>query len=271
MRNPVDIRRLYSPIQPTVKQAANEVWYEEFSPSLCLQNHIYCYWQLKTTHTLSKEFNYRVVADGCIDIFFELDNPHKNFVMGFSKRFTEFPLGNTFHYAGIRFLPSIFPELFKIDASELSNRFEDLDMVLPEFSHFIKLNFHPDHTPQEIKNHLDQYFITLLSKVTTEKDARFYNALDLILQNGGVVNIETDLDTGISPRQLRRLFEYHVGDSAKTFSQIVRFQNFLSKKPSFQALRKNKLFYDAGYYDQAHFIKEFKSFYGITPGKAFGP
>jgi AraC-like DNA-binding protein len=270
MKNPANIRQLYTPIQPNVKQAANDVMYQEFLPSPALQSYIYCYWQLKTIQTLSEQFNYRVVADGCIDIFFELDNPQENFVMGFCKKFTEFPLNNTFNYAGVRFLPTAFPQLFKINASELSNRFEDLSIVLPELSRFIKNNFNPQNPPQEITGRLDRYLVHLLSNVKIENDARLGNALDLILQNGGVVDIEKGLDTGLSPRQLRRLFEFYIGDSAKTFSQIVRFQNFLRAKPSSHSLRKDKLFFDVGYYDQAHFIREFKNFYGVTPGKAFG-
>ena len=65
-------------------------------------------------------------------------------------------------------------------------------------------------------------------------------------------------------------FEYYIGDTAKTFSKVVRFQHVLNAKPSSDSLRKSKLFYDAGYYDQAHFIKEFRNFYGVTPSKAFG-
>ena len=89
------------------------------------------------------------------------------------------------------------------------------------------------------------------------------------MKNYGVLNIEKDLNTGISPRQLRRLFKYYIGDSAKTFAKVVRFQNILRAKPSKQSLQQNKLFYE-GYYDQAHFIKEFKNFYGVTPGVVYG-
>ena len=80
------------------------------------------------------------------------------------------------------------------------------------------------------------------------------------------MKIESDLkNIGISPRQLRRLFDFYIGSSPKTFSQVIRFQNILNAKPSAESLRKNKLFFDAGYYDQAHFIKEFKTMYGQTP------
>lgn len=212
---------------------------------------------------------YRVVADGCMDIFFELQNPQANYIMGFSRHYTEFAIGKSFHYIGIRFLPSMFPQLFRVNAAELSDRVESLQDVLPGISAFITNTFKPGQETHSLNVVLDKYFGHQLSKATLTTDNRLYNAINIILQKRGVLNIETDLDTGISPRQLRRLFEFYIGDSVKTFSKVVRFQNILHAKPSVQSLRKNKLFFDNGYYDQAHFIKEFKSFYGITPTQAF--
>jgi AraC-like DNA-binding protein len=270
LKIPADIRQLYKPIQPTVKQSADNVTYSEYLPDLRLQNFIYCYWQLKTSVPLSEPFVYRVVADGCIDIFFELNNPKDNFVMGFCKKFTEFPLENSFHYIGVRFLPTMFKQLFRINASELSNRFEQLSNVVPKVSAFIADNLHHQLTIEQIQLTFDSYFINLIENTTFDNDSRLYNAIEKIFQEFGVVNIEKDLDTGISQRQLRRLFEFYVGDTAKTFAKVVRFQNILRAKPSSQSLRQNKLFFDVGYYDQAHFVKEFKNFYGVTPSKAFG-
>lgn len=270
MKISTDIRQLYKPIQPTVQQSADHVTYLEFLPDQGLQNFIYCYWELKTTQPLADPFIYRVVADGCIDIFFELNNPKENFVMGFCKKFTEFPLNNAFHYIGVRFLPTMFPQLFRINASDISNRFEQLSNVLPKVSTFIVDHIHQQLTTEQIKHTFDSYFSHLIETTTFDNDSRLYNAIGKILQEFGVVNIEKDLDTGISQRQLRRLFEFYVGDTAKVFAKVVRFQNILRAKPSSQSLRQNKLFFDSGYYDQAHFIKEFKNFYGVTPSKAFG-
>ena len=270
MNKIANIRLLYQPIQPTVKQSAENVTYAEFLPDAGLQDFIYCYWQLKTSQPLSEQFNYRVVADGCIDIFFELNNPGDSYVMGFCKKFTEFPLENSFNYIGIRFLPTMFPQLYKVNAAELSNRFENLSAVVPHTASFIGENFSIYQDAIEMKRLFDNYFTERFSKIQFDKDPRLYEAIHFILKNFGVLNIETDLDTGISSRQLRRLFEYYVGDTAKTFSKVVRFQNILKAKPSHQSLKQNKLFFDGGYYDQAHFIKEFKNFYGVTPGRAFG-
>ena len=74
----------------------------------------------------------------------------------------------------------------------------------------------------------------------------------------------SELDTGISTRQLRRLFDYYIGDSPKTFSNIVRFQHILSAKAY-----HNHSFLDT-YYAPAHFTKSFKTFYGDTPSKVLG-
>lgn len=264
------IRNNFRPHQPAVRPSSNDIRYQEISPDKRLGNFLYCYWELKTTKKLPDSFRYRVVADGCIDIFFEMENPVRSFVMGFCKEFTEFSLGQSFHYAGIRFLPSAFPQLFNIRAEELSNRFEELSAVIPDLSLFISNNLSPNLSVQTIKLLFDTYFVNLLARLDLEFDQRFYRAIDIILKNPASVKITKDLNTGISQRQLRRLFKFYIGDTAKTFSTVVRFQRLLHVKPSMQSLHQDKWFFDLGYYDQAHFIKEFKTFYGTTPGRVFG-
>lgn len=265
-----NIRQLYMPVQPTVQGSTGNVTYAEFKPAAELEDFILCYWQLKTTEALSEPFVYRVVADGCMDIFLELNAPQDNYVMGFCKRYTQFPLGKSFHYVGVRFLPTTFPQLFRVNAAELSDRFEPLVNVVPDLSGFIAGRFHAGTTTDELRSLLDGYFTGLVERTPFDDDGRLYRAIEVILKKSGVVNVEKDLDTGISPRQLRRLFEYYIGDTAKTFAKVVRFQNVLRAKPSSQSLRHNELFWGEGYYDQSHFIKEFKAFYGVTPSKAFG-
>lgn len=264
-----DIRRLYKPVQPVVKQRGEQVTYCEFLPDPALQEFIYCYWQLKTEKPLEKPFSYCVVADGCIDIYFELKNSRESYVMGFCKKYTEFQLGRNFDYVGVRFLPSMFPQLFGVNASTLSNRDELLRLILPETADYIESTFDEELPAGEVKKRFDDYFIRYLANKNLGYDLRFYRALSVILNKRGLVDLETDLDTGISERQLRRLFEFYIGTSPKTFSQVVRFQRVLQAKPSSRGMKQDKLFFEAGYYDQAHFIKEFKTFYGITPGQAF--
>ena len=92
----------------------------------------------------------------------------------------------------------------------------------------------------------------------------------MLMEGQGNLKLGTDLDLGISQRQLRRLFQFYIGDNLKTFQKVVRFQALIRAKPSLQSLRENRLYFDLGYYDQAHFIKEFKTLYGLTPKEALG-
>ena len=259
------IRDYYRPIQPTVDSKGEKTIYLEHVPKVGLETYIYCYWQLKTLEPLSSPFMYRVVSDGCIDVLWETSKPQDIYINGFSKKYIEFPLSNHFNYCGIRFLPTAFPSLFNVPAHELTDEFlhlKDVELrlykdIVNEVSGEIDLG--------KIASSLDSFFLNELSRLEPTFDPRVFNALHEILKSQGTLNLSNDLDVGLSARQLRRLFDFYIGESPKTFSKIVRFQNILMSKPSLQSLKKNKLFYDLGYFDQAHFIKDFKYMYGLTP------
>jgi hypothetical protein len=266
MEKHIGVRPLYKPIQPSIRESAGGVTYAEFLPESRLQQFIYCYWQLKSTQQLSGPFKYRVVADGCIDVFFELSHPQENLVMGFCRQYVEALLDHTFNYVGVRFFPTIFPQLFNVKASELSNRMENLADVVPGLSRFIRERFSPLLDGPAIKSSFDQYFLKQFCDTPIRSDNRLCDALHIILQNAGRLNVERDLDTGVSARHLRRIFDFYIGDTPKAFCKVVRFQHvlqnhWLQRKPT------NTRWSTDGYYDQAHFIREFKDLYGTTPGK----
>ena len=266
------IRDLFRPSQPSINyESKGFVSYEEIAPYHLLQEYIYCYWRLRTLTKLDHDFTYRVVSDGCVDILLELNKPEDIYITGFSSNYLQYPLGREFDYVGVRFLPTGFPVLFNIPASDLTNNFFSLGEILPDLSKDITSSFSPNKQLYEYKEAFDRHFMSRLSKndLGGEPDPRVMKAMIEILKSGGNKDINS-LDTGLSGRQLRRRFQFYFGDSPKTFSQVVRFQNILKAKPSLESLKQNRIFYDLGYYDQAHFIKEFKNFYGVTPSKAFG-
>lgn len=269
MTHSLNIRQYFTPIQPNVSVLNDNLVYQELYPEMRLQKYIYCYWQFKTSKPLTKGFDHIIVADGCIDIFFELGGQQDSFVMGFCEKFTEFSLSQSFNYVGVRFLPTMFSQIFKINAKEITNTFENLADVVPSTSSFIKEHIAPQHNLSEIKDMFDKYFLKLINESKFDWDRRIYESVEIILKNYGVVDIQKDLNTGISQRQLRRLFEFYIGDTPKAFSQVVRFQNIIKAKASNQNPKQNKQFFDLGYYDQSHFIKEFKKLHGVTPNKAF--
>ncbi len=265
-----NIKDFYKPIQPTVRPANDKISYREIRPTEDkIKDFVYCIWQLKTPKPLNEPFVYRVVSDGCIDIFFEHNRLAENFVMGFCRKYTEFAIGKSFAYIGIRFLPAAFPLLFNISAKALSNDTLNLKDILPEFSHWIESKIYSQQSFKEVANLINLKLNGIIEDKTFVFDQRFFNSLELIFQKHGHLDTEKDLDTGLSPRQLRRVFNYYIGTTPKAFCNVVRFQYILNAKPSVQSLKDNKLYYDVGFFDQAHFIKHFKTFYGITPSEAF--
>ncbi|WGK64831.1 AraC family transcriptional regulator [Croceiramulus getboli] len=263
------IREYYKPIQPTVSANDNEIGYRESKPNKEIEDFIYCFWQLKTKKPLKRDYNYRVVSDGCIDIFFNHKQPTENFVMGFCRKFVQFPIGKEFDYIGIRFLPSAFSHLFGVDAKTLSDQSQELKKVLPNFSEWINSKIKPADSFEDNTKILNEKIVELSKNQNIDFDPRFLDTLNLIFKRSGFLDIEKDLNTGLSPRQLRRIFNFYIGTTAKSFSNVVRFQHILNAKPSKQSLKENKLYFDVGFFDQAHFIKSFKTFYGVTPSEAF--
>ena len=264
------IRGLFRPIQPTVAEADRSVSYREVVPSGRLSSFVFCFWQLRSVHPLPEPFSYRVVSDGCIDLFFDLGRPADCDIMGFCRRYTQFPIGTRFNYAGIRFLPSAFPLLFGVDARRLSDRSQPLRGVLPGLADWIIETMAPEMCLEQIV----PLFCDKLNRTRTNRhvapDHRFFAALTSLLRSGGNLNVETQLNTGLSPRQLRRYCHFFLGTSPKVFATVVRFQNVLSLARTGAGRPAVNLYQDAGFFDQAHFIRAFRRFYGVTPGVALG-
>jgi AraC-like DNA-binding protein len=113
-----------------------------------------------------------------------------------------------------------------------------------------------------------QKVLTHLQRGNTKDYSLLDYATDMITQSNGMLRIEElASQTGYSKRYLDMLFKEHVGLSPKSLANILRFQNVYQP----WAQEKVQKFLNANlysyYYDQAHFIKEFKRFTGYTPQK----
>jgi len=109
----------------------------------------------------------------------------------------------------------------------------------------------------------------LINRMTnTEPDKLVLAALALIHKNKGNIRIkELTEQLFISQSPLEKRFRQAVGASPKKFASIVRLKNIIQHYDSANSLAA--LGYETGFYDQAHFIKEFKAFTGETPEKFF--
>lgn len=111
----------------------------------------------------------------------------------------------------------------------------------------------------------------LLERLRLAKpDALVVGALARIHRSKGNIRIEQlaeQLHTSRSP--LERRFRKAVGATAKQYAGIVRMRQVLGAHVPGAALLDTAL--EAGFYDQAHFIKAFRAFTGEAPQRFFGP
>lgn len=112
---------------------------------------------------------------------------------------------------------------------------------------------------------LQQFLINIIN-LTNRNNTLIDYSVQLIKNSSGIVSIkELEEKMGYSKRYLDMLFKEHIGISPKTYAGIVRFQSFYK----LWANNENSNFYGHNlyelYYDQAHFIKEFKKFTGHSP------
>jgi AraC-like DNA-binding protein len=91
-------------------------------------------------------------------------------------------------------------------------------------------------------------------------------AANLALSVGGLIGVRgLSRAAGLSPRQLERRFHDHVGIPPKHFLRVVRFQEVLRSLRGPARPDWARLAADHGFYDQAHFIRDFRAFTGTTP------
>jgi AraC-like DNA-binding protein len=77
--------------------------------------------------------------------------------------------------------------------------------------------------------------------------------------------VELIKNIGYSNKHFINIFKKNVGTTPKHFSRIKRFQNIVSLLEQKNKISWSQLAIEAGYYDQAHFINEFKNFSGLSP------
>lgn len=117
-------------------------------------------------------------------------------------------------------------------------------------------------------SHLESFLIKRL--IHNNDFDRIEHAVKMIEDAKGQIKtqyIAQEVCLGI--KQFERTFSKHVGMNPKKFSSIIRFQNVIQMKRKHKNSNMFQLAFDNGYYDQSHFIHDFKSLTGLTPKHFF--
>jgi AraC-like DNA-binding protein len=116
-----------------------------------------------------------------------------------------------------------------------------------------------------IKNIVEKF---LLQKIRSLKAALPIDmAMQELLKGSGNVAIEKIASLScLSLRQFERKCKERIGLPPKLFARLVRFSKAYRLRESFPLLSWTSIAYECGYFDQTHFIRDFKEFAGVAPG-----
>ncbi len=101
-----------------------------------------------------------------------------------------------------------------------------------------------------------------------KQDKLIGNAVELIRQNNGIIrigNLASSLHLSQDPFEKR--FRALIGSTPKQYASIIRLRGLIHNYPSYSSLTEAS--YDAGYFDQSHFIRDFRLFTGRSPKEFF--
>lgn len=168
--------------------------------------------------------------------------------------------------AGARMLPHGAAALFRIGQHELANHIVDLEVLDPRLARWLSDDVMPRVDHEALAMALDAALARVAD--TARADLLAGHAAAFARGRRGLVRVDALAQhVGVTERQLQRLFLRDVGLSPKQFLRTLRFQEVLRQLQAGTPTRWADLAQRFGFYDQAHFIRDFKAFTGETPSQ----
>ncbi len=250
--------------------------FKRIIPPADLEKIIDCYWIIENDDPTP--YRQKIIPDGYCEIIFHYKDPYricltdaweqqsKYLVAGQISR--HFLLENTGQSGiiGIKVKPTALTHLFGLTMDSLTDKVIDVPVVLGTRLDALEQDLRHAHDHDGYVNLLNDHFRKLLL-AAGYKTSPVDQAVDLIFAHKGMIAVTDMVERiGIGERQLERLFKKYVGLSPKFFARIVRFSTI------FQLIQQEDpgwagLAYESGYYDQSHFIRNFKAFTGEDPSR----
>ncbi|MFK7806385.1 MAG: DUF6597 domain-containing transcriptional factor [Saprospiraceae bacterium] len=257
--------------------------YQTFQPHADLESLISCYWTLQVPAESSAQ-KQRIVPDGCIEMAFILGDDIKRYtsekefilqpramVLGqTTEPFYIEPTGYVNSFA-IRFYPYGFANFVTEPLKKLANTETPLAWLFEEkiAKELEQKIIHAKDVKQRI-DIIEKFLIERLHDKSTVENIVKTTVNALLLTNGNA-SIKTILKDDLSKRrQLERKFVQQIGVSPKQLGKLIRLQTAIKMLLNKEGESLTNIAYESEYYDQAHFIKDFKEFTGTNPKEFLG-
>lgn len=222
------------------------------------------------TLSLKEDKMIRAVPDACIDLIFEYDKKNKktmtSFVAGSVLKWQERLWKGGREYFGVRFRPGFQPAGISVALKDLIGHKLPLEDVLVEKRLLWRMSEQEDFY-QRIRIFLEEY-----TKFEKKKEKPFgkiellITVKNMVYDSDGLMRVSTMAEkTGYSERYINKVFIEQMGFSPKTFCKMIQFQRSLEFLNYGAPDKMTEVAVYLGFYDQAQFIKDFRTYAGITP------
>lgn len=244
--------------------------YTEYPPGQALKPYIVCYWEVAEPENGG---NVLVIPDTCVDLIITVNHTRQKItgrlcgIQDFSYVTEEIrERGERISSFAVRFHFWAVHLFLNLDFRELYNQVLDVELVRKEWLDVFEPFFYVHGTEERIR--IIENF--LMSRLDSGRiDPNLFNSFHQILGSCGTQSVkEICRYSCVSQRQLERLFLQQVGISIKRTSSLVRYQNVWRDVIRSEQFGIQDAVYRYGYADQAHLLKEFKRFHGVTPEQA---
>lgn len=250
--------------------------YYTIPPPPSLSTYVRFFWVLES----DQPYCHRSMADGCAEMVFhykgvfdEIANgkTEKSFLAGLhgpSQLYRRFIINNSFGIFGVYLYPFAIPQLFSLPANELSDQMPDLETLFGAEGRQLEENIMLAKNNRQRVAIASTFLEKKLSK-NKEHNSCFYSIISNIIHAKSLKTVDQlAKNSFLSVRQFERNFKLFSGFSPKLYSRIIRFQ-LATQQYGHANKNLTDIAYDCGYYDQSHFIHDFKQFSGYHPKRYF--
>jgi AraC-like DNA-binding protein len=168
----------------------------------------------------------------------------------------------------VRFTAQGAAAIIRQPLDEFANATLDLDAVLGNQSRLDRLHEQLADASNDVARIALVEDFLIAKAGDARPDPLVAAAVASIERTSARVRIETLAETiGLSQSALERRFRRLVGASPRKFASLVRLQHVLRLRDT--GVDLTTIAHAAGYFDQSHFIKDFKRFTGLSPASFF--
>jgi AraC-like DNA-binding protein len=256
--------------------------HEIIEPGPELVSFVKCYWTLESPREKTPVRN-TIVPDGCMKLIFHYGEPYKHydengnietlpkyFLIGqLTKPYKVEPTGETGTFF-VCFHPNGFLPFAAFPIRKMENTAVSLESLFKNEGREIGDSILCAHSTLERIRLIETF---LLDRLTSEEtiDLIVKSTVETILTANGQLSVDQlSQQAQINRRQLVRKFSSTIGLSPKQLSKTIRLQATLKTLLNKKITSLTELAYENEFYDQAHFIKDFKEFTGLTPKEFYG-